>query len=47
MGNIVIFRKRGGTIISQISGRKLDFKSSGGIYKLKATTSAREARRRC
>ena len=42
-GNVIVFRSSGGTIFNERSGKRIEFEHSGGVYRLKADTSARRA----
>ena len=40
-GNIITFRSNGGTILNEFTGNRIEFERAGGVYRLKADTSAK------
>ena len=40
-GNIITFRGTGGTILSEFSANRIEFERAGGVYLLRADTSAK------
>ena len=39
--NIIIFRSTGGTVLNEFSGNRIEFERAGGVYRLRADTSAK------
>ena len=42
-GNIIVFSGSGGTIFNEVTGNQVEFERAGGVYRLKADTSAKRA----
>ena len=40
-GNIITFRSTGGTILNEFTGNRIEFERAGGVYRLRAGTSAK------
>ena len=40
-GNIIVCRSSGGTIFNEVTGNRIWFEGAGGVYRLKADTSAK------
>ena len=40
-GNIITFRSTDGTILNEFTGNRIEFERSGGVYRLRAGTSAK------
>ena len=41
-GNIITFRSTGGTILNEFTGNRIEFERAGGVYRLRAGTSAKK-----
>ena len=41
-GNIITFRSTSGTVLNEFTGNRIEFECAGGVYRLRASTSAKK-----